>query len=100
MSLADWNADLAELAGDFPSVLICNAVSIVCVASEVIQEVLIEADGDYDPTRMDVVATLSHFTGGTPADRDTVTLDGTSYYVDTVQTDTQTDTINLTLMRV
>ena len=106
MSLADWKSDLDRLILDFGSTLVWGGLEIPCVASDVNLEFMVEPVGDYTPKMKDVVATLSRFTGTIPDVKDTIILKEDSYsaeekfYIETVDKDTKSDSIRLTVMRI
>ncbi|GEM_PF-4995202 len=98
MPLADWDADLKEIAGDFSSALVYGVDSIKCVASQVTQSANIDEDGMSVPEVWDVVATRSDFTS-IPEDRSPVTLDGFPGHIDGIEDDPKSDSIRFTVRR-
>lgn len=100
MPLADFASDLHQIADDWPSVIQYDGLRIKCVVSEIRVEVLIDERGDYDPTALDVITSLSDWRDNLPADRATVTVDGVKYYVDEQSKDAKTNTYRLTVKRI
>jgi hypothetical protein len=61
MPLADFNADLDEIQGDFPSTLIVGTRLIPCVKSSLTHEVTYDETGYFLPETWEVVASRRDF---------------------------------------
>lgn len=104
--LANWQKDLDQIISDFGHILVWGGLSIPCIASDAQLDYLMEPEGSYDGKTKDVVATLSRFTGAKPVPKNVVGLkdDSTSstvkYYVETIETDTKSDSLRMTIKRI
>ena len=104
--LANWKADLDQLITDFGAILVWGGLEIPCMASDVNVEFLIEPEGDYTPQMKDVVATLSRFTGTVPTTKNIIQLkddrysSAVKYYIESLDKDTKSDSIRMTVKRI
>jgi hypothetical protein len=98
MPLADFNADLDEIQGDFPSTLIVGTRLIPCVKSSLTHEVTYDETGYFLPETWEVVASRRDF-ADVPEPRQQVTLDGVACNVTSAQYDTTTGSIVLNVRK-
>lgn len=98
MTLADFNADLAEIQGDFPSILTVGTRSIPCVASSLTHEVTYDETGYFVPETWEVVANRRDF-ADVPEPRQSVSLDGAACNITTAQYDKTTGSIVLNVRK-